>query len=59
MMGCQIESKLEMPAVFYDNMVLQQNTNVTLWGHVNPGTKVSVKGEWGVSSSTTTKKDIT
>ncbi|MFW6043473.1 MAG: hypothetical protein ACOCPW_03865 [Marinilabiliaceae bacterium] len=59
MMGCQTESRLEMPAVFSDNMVLQQNTDVTLWGHANPGTKVSVNGEWGFSSSTTAKKDST
>ncbi|MFW5890042.1 MAG: hypothetical protein ACOCTO_01485 [Marinilabiliaceae bacterium] len=59
MMGRQTESRLEMPAVFPDNMVLQQNTNITLWGHATPGTKVSLKGEWGVSSSSTTKKDST
>ncbi|MGM0377034.1 MAG: sialate O-acetylesterase [Bacteroidota bacterium] len=59
MIGCQTEGGLELPAVFSDNMVLQQNTEVTIWGKAGPGTKVTVKGEWGASSSITADNDST
>src|SRR6056297_1561194 len=41
---------LELPALFKDNMVLQRNTQVTIWGNAEPDGKVSVKGEWGAQA---------
>jgi len=41
---------LELPALFKDNMVLQRNTQVTIWGNAEPEGKVSVKGEWGAQA---------
>ena len=35
-----------MPAIFADNMVLQQKTEVAVWGWAKPGEKVKVKGSW-------------
>ena len=37
---------IRMPAVFSDNMVLQQNTKVVMWGWADPGEKIQIKGSW-------------
>jgi sialate O-acetylesterase len=41
-----------MPAIFSDNMVLQQKSNVQFWGKANPGEKVEIKATWGASAKT-------
>ena len=41
---------IQMPAVFSDNMVLQQKTQVTFWGIASPGAAVSVKASWGAAA---------
>jgi sialate O-acetylesterase len=38
--------KVRMPNIFADNMVLQRNTTVKLWGWANPGEKVILTAEW-------------
>ncbi|MDP4291371.1 MAG: sialate O-acetylesterase [Bacteroidota bacterium] len=38
--------QLKMPAIFSDNMVLQQKTNVPVWGWNTPGREVQVTGSW-------------
>lgn len=43
---CPITAKVTLPAIFSDNMVLQQNTQVNVWGKAAPGEKVSVKASW-------------
>lgn len=35
-----------LPAIFSDHMVLQQNSEVTIWGWANPGEEVTVTGSW-------------
>ncbi|MBN2519494.1 MAG: 9-O-acetylesterase [Bacteroidales bacterium] len=37
----------ELPAIFTDHMVLQQNAEVAIWGNANPETKVRIAGSWG------------
>jgi len=37
-------AEVKLPALFSDNMVLQQNFNAPVWGWADPGEKVSVKG---------------
>ena len=39
-------AKVKLPAVFSDNMVLQQQTNATIWGKALPGEKVTVITSW-------------
>jgi len=41
-----------MPNVFGDNMVLQQNTQVTIWGWGKPGTEILLEPSWGKSVET-------
>jgi sialate O-acetylesterase len=35
-----------LPALFGDHMVLQQNTQVPIWGWAQPGEPIRVKGSW-------------
>jgi len=51
------QNTIEIPAIFSDNMVLQQNTQVSFWGKAEPDSKVFVKSSWGESSSTTVNQD--
>jgi len=48
---------VELPAIFSDNMVLQQKSNVPFWGKALPGERVTVKGSWGESAGTTVGRD--
>ena len=49
-------TKLSLPAIFSDQMVLQQNENIIFWGTSSPNKKVTVTGSWGNSSSITSDK---
>ena len=40
------EAKVKLPSVLADNMVLQQQTSVKLWGKANPNKKVKVLPSW-------------
>lgn len=46
-----------MPNIINNNMVLQQNTNVTIWGWATAGTSVTVSASWGVSSTVVSGAD--
>ena len=39
-------AKIELPSILGNNMVLQQQTNVKLWGKANPNSKVTVITSW-------------
>jgi len=45
------DATVKMPAVFSDNMVLQRNNNVTLWGWADPQESVTVETGWGQGAS--------
>jgi sialate O-acetylesterase len=38
--------KVILPAIFSDNMVLQQKSKAAIWGWANPGERVSVMASW-------------
>ena len=44
--GCGDSSELKLPALFSNNMVLQQNADVSIWGWYRSGARVTVKGSW-------------
>lgn len=48
---------LEIPSIFSDNMVLQQRSNVPLWGKAKPHSKIFVNASWGTSSKAVVKND--
>jgi len=41
-----LDAKVVLPSVFSDNMVLQQQSDVALWGKAEPGKKVTVSASW-------------
>ena len=44
-------ASLRFSGMIGDNMVLQQNTSVKIWGYASPGASVSVSTSWGSSAS--------
>ena len=48
-----IFAKVWLPSVLADNMVLQQKTNVKLWGKARQGEKVLIKTSWSKQTYTT------
>ncbi|AHM58512.1 sialate O-acetylesterase [Flammeovirgaceae bacterium 311] len=44
--GSQLLAKVKLPALFADNMVLQQQEKVALWGWADPGERVEIRGSW-------------
>lgn len=49
-----IAAKPVLPAVFSDNMVLQQQTLVPIWGEASKGKKVSITSSWDGKTKTVT-----
>ena len=49
-------AKVILPDILSDNMVLQQSTNVKLWGKANPNSVVKVQPSW-MKMTTTVKTD--
>jgi len=45
---------IKLPAIISDNMILQQNTSVHLWGWADAGEKVTVTADWTKKPVTTT-----
>ena len=37
---------VRLPAILSDNMVLQRDAAVPIWGWANPGEEISVRCEW-------------
>ena len=44
------KAEIKLPAVFGDNMVLQQLTEVAFWGHGNHNANITVKTSWNSKS---------
>ncbi len=40
-------AQIKLPAIISDNMILQQNATVSLWGWASPGEKIAVSASWG------------
>ena len=47
-----MNAKVELPPVFADNMVLQQNADAALWGKAKPGAKVTITTTWSKNKVT-------
>ncbi len=48
---------LRLPALIGSNMVLQQKSDIAIWGNANPGKKVYVMPSWGTRIGTRSGKD--
>lgn len=53
----QTNAKIKLPNTITNNMVLQQQTNASLWGHATPNKAVSIKVSWAVGKAFATKAD--
>ena len=54
LLSIDTEAKIVLPSVLADNMVLQQQTKVNLWGKASPNAKLSVKTSWNKHTVYTT-----
>jgi len=50
-------AQTKLPSILSDNMLLQQATDVKIWGWDTPGQSVTVNPSWTKSVKTTTSKD--
>lgn len=48
-----LQAELKLPAIFSNNMLLQQNTEVKLWGWADKGQTVSISPSWSQQEHTT------
>lgn len=51
------QTRFELPAIISENMVLQQNQEVVLWGKAHPGSKVYLEATWNAQAEAITGKD--
>lgn len=45
-----INAQTSLPAFFSDNMVLQQDEEVAIWGFDKPGTTITIESTWGTKT---------
>ncbi len=50
-------AEVSLPAIIGDNMVLQRQSQATLWGWAGPGERVRVEAGWGATVATVTGPD--
>ena len=43
---CTAQAKVQLPKFFANDMVLQQNDNVTIWGTADPNSKLVITTTW-------------
>lgn len=56
--NAQIQSgKLSLPTIFSNNMVLQRNSDITIWGNGAAGKTVDVKAAWGQTANSVVTKE--
>jgi sialate O-acetylesterase len=55
----QPQSKLQLPALFTNNMVLQQKAEVAIWGKATPGSDVKISADWGAVQDVEVNADST
>ena len=53
----ETRADVKLPAIFGDNMILQQQSHVAVWGWAKPNANVSVNGSWN-KKTYTVKSDV-
>lgn len=51
-----VNARVELPPIFADFMVLQQKSDVALWGKAEPGSKVTIMPSWSRHKTVITTK---
>ena len=59
LLGCSSSSEnaLSINALFSDNMIVQQNAKLNIWGKAPQGSLIHVSSSWGEEATTTTTPD--
>ncbi len=57
LLSLMARADVSLARLFCDHMVLQQNTENTIWGWAEPGEQVTVQASWGASASATAGKE--
>jgi len=52
-----LSAQIVMPNFFSNGMVLQQQSDASIWGKDHPNSKIVVKGSWGKTATTLSDKD--
>jgi len=52
-----VSTQTWLPSFFSDNMVLQQNAEVSIWGKDDPGRNIQISASWGDESLVTSGSD--
>lgn len=52
-----VSAKVSLPEIIGDNMVLQQNADVMLWGWADPHASVKIRTSWGAKASAVSNDD--
>jgi sialate O-acetylesterase len=55
----QLYAKVTLNALFSDHMVVQRETEMTMWGWADPNEKISINASWGASAETVANSDST
>jgi len=56
--GCTMgPSNIELPSLIGDNMLLQQKTDIRIWGQASPGCKIDVSASWDATGKAVTGED--
>lgn len=59
LLNLQAQTKIELPSIFSDNMVLQQKSDVNFWGKAEANLNVTLTGSWGEQTKSEVKSDGT
>jgi sialate O-acetylesterase len=51
MFSLTLNSQIKLPAFFGDNMVLQQNETISIWGKDSPNSAIKISASWGEKTS--------
>jgi len=57
--ACTQESKIELPPIIADGMIIQQNSRMQFWGRALPGSHITIRTDWDFSNTTTALPDST
>lgn len=49
-----LDAKVELPPIFADNMVLQQQADAALWGKAKPDAKITITSTWSKTKTVVT-----
>jgi len=55
--GQNVPTKLKLPSLIGDNMLLQQKTNAKIWGKATPGQSIRVSASWKANGQATADKN--